>query len=151
MKFASFLIPAVLLALITTTLVVVSCTKNNSGTPTLSLVSINTTVQAYDSLRMTFKFTGGNNVSNGTLWSIRNRINQLPPTNQSGSDTVPFQLPSFSAGSGQIYLSLPWQGYLNESAKKNDTLFLKLYIQEANDSTIISDTVHSPQIVVLYQ
>jgi hypothetical protein len=74
MKLGSFLIPAVLLALITTTLVVIGCSKNNSGKPTLSLVSINTTVQAYDSLRITFKFTGGNNVSNGTLWSIRDRI-----------------------------------------------------------------------------
>jgi hypothetical protein len=151
MKLGSFLIPAVLLALITTTLVVIGCSKNNSGKPTLSLVSINTTVQAYDSLRITFKFTGGNNVSNGTLWSIRDRINQLPVTNGSGDDTVPFPLPSFSGGSGQIYLSLPWQGYLNETATQNDTLFFKFYVQEANDSSMVSDTVYSPQIVVLYQ
>ena len=146
----SILIPAVLMALITTTLVVVSCSKNNSGKPTLSLVSINTTVQANDSLRMTFKFTGGNSISNGMMWSIRDRINQLPVTNQSGGDTVNFQLPTFSSASGQIYLSLPWQGYLNETATQNDTFFFKFYVQSA-DTTLTSDTVKSPQIVVLYQ
>jgi hypothetical protein len=150
MKPGSFLIPAVLLALITTTLVVVSCSKNNSGKPTLSLVSINTTVQVNDSLRVTFKFTGGASINNGLLWSIRNRINQLPPTNPSGGDTVNFQLPSFSGGSGEIYLSLPWQGYLNETATQNDTLYFKFYVQDATDS-VTSDTVNSPQVVVLYQ
>jgi hypothetical protein len=150
MKPSPFLIPAVLLALITTTLVVVSCTKNNSGKPTLSLVSINTTVQANDSLRITFKFTGGATINNGLMWSIRDRINVNPATNLSGGDTVNFQLPSFSGASGQIYLSLPWQGYLNETATENDTFLFKFFVQNA-DTTMTSDTVNSPQIIVLYQ
>jgi hypothetical protein len=147
----SFLIPALLVALITTTLVVVSCSKNNSGKPSIKLESINTTVQVNDSMRVTFKFTGGGNISNANFWSIRNRINQLPPTNPSGGDTISFQLPSFSGNSGEIYFSLPWNGYLNETATENDTFFFKFYVQSLTDSTVISDTVNSPQIVVLYQ
>jgi hypothetical protein len=150
MKIGSFLIPAVLVALITTTLVAVSCNKNNSGKPTLSLASINTTVQVNDSMRVTFKFTGGGQISNGYLWSIRNRVNVNPLTNQSGGDTINFQLPSFSGNSGEIYFSLPWQGYLSETATENDTFFFKFYVQNA-DTTMTSDTVNSPQVVVLYQ
>jgi hypothetical protein len=149
----SFLIPAVLVTLIVTTLIVVSCNKNNSGKPTLSLESINTTVQANDSMRVTFKFTGGGQISNGLFWSIRNRINVNPLTNQSGSDTINFTLPSFSGNSGQIYFSLPWNGYLNETSSENDTFLFKFFVQNADTSvtTLTSDTVKSPQVVVLFQ
>jgi len=150
MNLGSILIPAVLVTLVAATLIVVSCNKNNSGKPTLSLESINTTVQVNDSMRVKFKFTGGGQISNGYLWSIRDRINQLQVTNQSGGDTISFQLPSFSANSGEIYFSLPWQGYLNETATENDTFFFKFYVQNA-DTTMTSDTVNSPQVVVLYQ
>ncbi|HET6254770.1 MAG TPA: hypothetical protein VFE32_11880 [Puia sp.] len=150
MKHGSFLIPAVLLALITTTLIVISCKKSNNGKPTLSLESISNPVQVNDSLRIRFKFTGGGSITNGLLWSLRNRINQLPATNPSGGDTVYFQLPSFSGGSGEIYLSLPWQGYLNETATENDSDIFKFYVQNAVDSTT-SDTITTKAIVVLYQ
>lgn len=149
-KFGSILIPAVLVTLITATLVVASCNKNSSGNPTLSLESINTTVQVNDSMRVKFKFTGGSQISNGYLWSIRDRTNVNQLTNQSGGDTISFPLPSFSANSGEIYFSLPWQGYLNETATENDTFLFKFYVQNA-DTTLTSDTVKSPQIVVLYQ
>jgi hypothetical protein len=152
MKFGSFLIPVVLLSLITTTLIVVSCSKNNSGKPTLKLESISTPVFVNDSLRATFKFTGGSSISNGLFWSIRHRLNQLPPTNASGGDTVSFDLPKFSGGSGEIYISLPWQGYLNETATQNDTLTFSFYVMNTStaDSTT-SDTVNTSQIIVLYQ
>jgi hypothetical protein len=149
----SFLIPATLVTLIVTTLVVISCNKNNSGKPTLSIESINTTVQANDSMRVTFKFTGGSQISNGLFWSIRNRINVNQLTNQSGSDTINFSLPAFSGNSGQIYFSLPWNGYLNETSTENDTFLFKFFVQNADTSvtTLTSDTAKSPQIVVLYQ
>jgi hypothetical protein len=146
----SILIPALLVTLIVTMLVVVSCNKNNSGKPSISLESINTTVQANDSMRCTFKFTGGGQISNGYFWSIRIRTNVNPLTNQSGSDTINFQLPSFSGNSGEIYFSLPWNGYLNETATENDTFTFRFYVQNA-DTTLTSDTVNSPQIVSLYQ
>jgi hypothetical protein len=146
----SFLIPAVLVTLIVTTLVVVSCSKNSNCTPSISLQSINRTVQAYDSMRVSFKFTCGTAISNGNFWSIRNRTNVNQLTNQSGSDTTEFTLPSFSGNSGQIYFSLPWNGYLNETNNENDTFLFKFYVQNA-DTTMTSDTVYSPQVVVLFQ
>jgi hypothetical protein len=150
MKPGSFLIPALLLALIVTTLVAISCTKNNSGKPSLSLVSINTTVQAHDSMRATFKFTQGKAVSNGSLSWIRSRLNQAPPFYLSGADTTGYQLPVFSANNGEIYLSLPWDGYLNTGSPENDTLVFRFFLANAADSAI-SDTITSPQIVVLFQ
>jgi hypothetical protein len=153
MKPGSFLIPSLLLALIVTVLVVVSCNKNNSGKPTLSLESISTPVQVNDSMRVRFKFTGGGTISNGYLWSIRHRTNQLQATNQSGSDTVQFDLPSFSANTGEIYLSLPWQGYLNETATENDSDYFQFFVQSATDSTAnsTSDTVTTKQIIIIFQ
>jgi hypothetical protein len=149
-KPGSFLIPAVLVALIVTTLAVISCSKNNSGKPTLSLVSINTTVQVNDSMRVTFKFTDGGAVSNNNLWWIRTRLNTVPPTDSSGADTTGYQLPSFTGHSGEIYISLPWQGYLSTSGPVSDTDMFRFYLTNANDSAI-SDTVKVPQIIVLEQ
>jgi hypothetical protein len=150
MKPFSFLLPGLLLTMIVTVLVVVSCNKNNNGKPTLSLESISNPVQVNDSLRIRFKFSGGGAITNGFLWSIRHRINVLPVTNQSGSDTVQFDLPSFSGNSGELYLSLPWQGYLNETATQNDTDYFQFFVQSANDSTT-SDTVTTKNVVILFQ
>jgi hypothetical protein len=129
---------------------VISCNKSNSGKPTLSLVSINTTIQANDSMRVTFKFTDGGAVSNNNLWWIRTRLNTLPASYPSGLDTTGYQLPSFTGHSGEIYLSLPWQGYLNTGSPYNDTLQFRFYLTNAADSAI-SDTVTTPQIIVLFQ
>ena len=62
MKPGSILIPVLSALLITATIVIVSCSKNNSGKPFLKLESINTTVQVNDSMRATFKFCGGNSL-----------------------------------------------------------------------------------------
>jgi hypothetical protein len=149
-KPGSFLIPALLVALITTTLVVISCSKTNSGSPSLKLESINTTVQVNDSMRATFKFTNGSAVSNSYLAWIRTRLNQAPALYPSGLDTFSYQLPSFSGNSGEIYLSLPWNGYLSTGSPENDTLVFRFYLTNAADSAI-SDTVTTPQIVVNFQ
>jgi hypothetical protein len=149
-KPGSILLPALLVAFITTILVVISCSKNNATTATLSLESINTTVQVNDSMRVTFKFKGGNIVSNNNLSWIRTRLNQAPALYPSGLDTFGYQLPSFTGNSGEIYISLPWNGYLNTGSPENDTLVFRFYLTNA-DSVAISDTVTTPQIVVLYQ
>ncbi|HEV2354913.1 MAG TPA: hypothetical protein VGR89_11750 [Puia sp.] len=150
MKPGSFLIPALLLALIVTAVAVVSCSKNSSGKPTLKLESISSPVQVNDSMRAHFRFTGGTAISNGYFWSIRHRLNILQATDTAGADTVSFQLPTFSSNTGEIYFSLPWQGYLNETATQNDTMVFKFFVQTA-DSTQTSDTIASPQIIILYQ
>ena len=54
MKPGSLLIPIVLIAL-----TVIGCSKNSGGKPSLSLESINTTVQVNDSMRSMFKFSSG--------------------------------------------------------------------------------------------
>jgi hypothetical protein len=119
MKPGSLLIPILSALLITATLTVVSCSKNNSGKPTLKLESISSTVAMNDSMRAMFKFTAGKLLSNGTFWSIRTRINQdpIPVGDSSGNDTLSWQIPSFSASSGEMRYSLPWYGYLAESSQ----------------------------------
>lgn len=149
MKSGSFLIPAISAVLLTSLLIVVSCSKSNSGKPSLKLTSISTTVQVNDSMRASFKFTSGGALSNGTFYSIRTRTNTLPVTNQAGGDTVSLQIPSFSASSGEMTFSLPWNGYLSETATENDTFVFKFFVQTVD--SISSDTVTTPQIVVLYQ
>jgi hypothetical protein len=150
MKSGSLLIPGLLVATFLTVLIVISCNKNNSSKPSFSLESISTPVHVNDSMRMRFKFTGGGSISNGTLWSIRLRQNQNPPSYVPGADTFPFPFPTFSGNSGELYFSLPWQGYLNESAAENDTDIFKFYIVSGNDS-LTSDTITSPQVVILFQ
>jgi len=149
MKPGSLLIPALSALLITSTIVIVSCSKNSSCESSLKLESISTIVQVNDSMRASFKFTGCKALSNGTFWSIRTRINQLPPTDSSGEDTLSLQIPAFSANSGEITFSLPWQGYLSETATENDTFVFKFFVHTPD--SLSSDTVTSPQIVVLFQ
>jgi hypothetical protein len=149
-KPGTFLIPALLMAFIVTILLAISCSKSNNGRPTLKLESVNTTVQVNDSMRTTFKFTDGPAISNGTLAWIRTRLNQAPALYPSGLDTFGYQLPSFSGNSGEIYLSLPWNGYLSTGSPENDTLVFKFWLIDGTDS-LTSDTVTTPQIIVLYQ
>ena len=150
MKPRSILIPALFIVFVVTASVALSCKKSNSNTPTLSLESISSLVQPNDSMRAHFKFTGGGTISNGFFWSIRKRLNQDQATDTSGGDTVSFQLPTFSGNSGEITFSLPWQGYLSETAMENDTFMFKFYVKSP-DSTKTSDTVISPKIIVLFQ
>jgi hypothetical protein len=146
MKFAYFLISVFLVALI-----VVSCHKNNSGKPTLTLASINTTVLMNDSMRVLFNFTNsGGTLGNGTFFSLRTRINQNPPANESGGDTVTTPIPDFSGSSkGQFRYALPWDGYLSSGGKENDTLVFKFYA--LTPDSVSSDTITSPKIVILNQ
>jgi hypothetical protein len=146
----AFLIPCLLVASIVTVFIAISCNKTNGGKATLSLESISTPVFPNDSCRIRFKFTGGSSISNGTIWLIRRRINQLPADNPSGGDTVNYQLPSFSANTGEIYWSIPWSGYLSETSTQNDSDFFRFWVQDGKD-TLTTDTVNSPQVIVLFQ
>ena len=95
MKSGSFLIPASLIVLSVTTLIVAGCSKSSNGKPKLSLASINTTVQLNDSLVATFKFSGAS-VSGGYFVSIRTRLNQQPPEDPT-LDTLSSAIPTYSA------------------------------------------------------
>ena len=149
MKPGSFLIPATLIVLTVSTLIVVGCSKNSGGKPKLSLESINTTVQLNDSLVAMFKFSGGS-VSGGTFVSIRNRLNQQPPADPP-LDTIPNPIPTYSATSGEYRYSLPQNTSAVSSGSPGppDTLKWQFYTLTAD--SISSDTVTSPLIIVLNQ
>jgi hypothetical protein len=146
MKPGQILIPAALIIL-----VIVSCNKSGSGSkPKLTLESINTTIQVDDSMRALFKFSNGTSLPNGNFYSIRIRLNQAPPSDSAGPDTLQTPLPSFTnTSNGEIRYALPWDGYLSETGFQNDTLIFKFFVLTADN--VSSDTITSPQIVVLYQ
>jgi hypothetical protein len=79
--------------LIASTLVMVSCSKNNSGKPPLKLESINTTVQVNDSMRARSNSPAAPPSSNGTFWSIRTASTSCPlpiPPARTPSSLNPF-------------------------------------------------------------
>ena len=147
MKPGYFLIP-VLLIVLTAILFAGSCTKSSGGKPTIKLESITTTVQPNDSMIATFKF-GGASASNGYFYSIRVRLNQAPVTQMVGPDTIYNPIPSYSASSGQYRYVLDWDDYLSETANQNDTMVFKFFVLTAD--SISSDTITSPQIVIINQ
>lgn len=149
MKSGSFLIPATLIILTVTTLIVVGCSKNSSGKPKLSLTSITTTVQLNDSLVATFKFSGGS-VSGGTFYSIRNRLNQQPQLNPT-TDTIPNGIPIYSATSGEYRYALAQNTSAVSSGSPGppDTLKWQFYTLTAD--SVSSDTVTSPVVIVINQ
>jgi hypothetical protein len=133
---------------------VIGCGKNGGkGKPKLSLESVNTTVQHDDSMRALFKVSNAGGLSNGTFFAIRNRLNQLAlnPGDSVGIDTFPVGIPSFSANNAEFRFALPAQGFLSESGphNQNDTLIYQFFVM--TQDSVSSDTIKTPQIVVLYQ
>ena len=145
MKPGSLLLPVISVLLVT--LIILSCNKNNSGKPSISLESVNSTVQPNDSMRALFKFSSGGALGNGYFYSIRTRLNQVPPTDSTSSDTIQLPIPAFSGNSGEFRLALPWNGYLSETAGQNDSLTFKFYV--VTTGNVSSDTVGSPEIIIL--
>ena len=148
MKPGYLLISAFLLALV----IGIACTKGNTAKkPQLSLVSITKTVQTNDSMTAVFNFTNsGGTLGNGNFVSIRNRLNQAPPYQQLGSDTLYTSIPDFGGASkGQFTLVLDYSDYLGESEGShiNDTMTFKFFA--LTPDSLSSDTITSPQIVVL--
>jgi hypothetical protein len=152
MKPGQFLIPA-LLILSAIALVIAGCSKSNSGSkPSISIKSINTTVEAGGSLVAILNFTSNaQDLSGGTFVAIRNRLNQrpLPPTTVS-QDTLTNVIPQFpDQQKGEFDFSVDWATYLHQSDQENDTIVFKFAaVDRAGNS---SDTITSPKIVVKYQ
>jgi hypothetical protein len=144
----------ILVSVLSSALIVgIGCSKSNSrAKPKISLESINTVVKPGDSLRATFKLTNGSGASNGTFYAIRNRLNQtpLPPNDSIGVDTFSNLLPSFSASIANIRFALE-HDFLNPSSQinQNDTIIYQFFV--LTPDSVSSDTIKSPQIVVLYK
>jgi hypothetical protein len=149
MKSGSFLIPASLIVLSVTTLIVAGCSKSSNGKPKLSLASINTTVQLNDSLVATFKFSGAS-VSGGYFVSIRTRLNQQPPEDPT-LDTLSSAIPTYSATSGEYRYSLAQNTNAVSSGSPGppDTLRWQFFTLTAD--SVSSDTVTSPIVIVINQ
>jgi hypothetical protein len=148
MKPASFLIPALLV------LVVVSCSKNNSSSkPSLSIQSMNTTVEPGGILDVKLKFTNGGNLSGANFLAIRVRLNTIPLPSvitPSGSDTVITTIPDFPGQqSGVFDYTMPYQGYLTTGNTTNDTLMFKF--AAITNSGVSSDTISSSPVIIVNQ
>ncbi len=127
-----------------------ACSKSNSGgRPSLTLDNISKTVDSFSNLEANFTFHNGSaSLSGGTLNSLRMRINQKPPLNVSGSDTVNSPIPDYPDQSKGTYnLELPYQGYLTTGSDENDTLIFKFWVIDIAGKS--SDTLTSPKVVIL--
>jgi hypothetical protein len=124
-----------------------SCSKSGgSGKPTVSIESINNPIQPDQDLDVNLKFTNGSDLSGGWLVAIRTRVNQIPPLNTIGGDTIVAQLPTYeSTEKGELEFTQPYQGYLHYDDHINDTLVFKFAVISA--SGVSSDTVTSAKIV----
>jgi hypothetical protein len=143
MKLSSFLIPGILVTMV---IAGWSCSKSSGGKPTLSISSITNPVQPDQDLDVDLKFSGGSNLSGGWLVAIRTRVNQIPPINTIGGDTIVAQLPTYSTtDKGELEFTQPYQGYLHFDDHINDTLIFKFAVIDANG--VSSDTISSPKIV----
>jgi hypothetical protein len=145
MKPGYLLIPAFVLFVIG-----IGCSKDNTGKkPRISLESINTTVQPNDSMVAMFKFTNhGGTLGNGTFVSIRNRLNQGPPADSVGPDTLYTTIPDFGgANNGEFRFALNSNDYLSEGGHTNDTLVFQFYA--LTPDSVSTDTISSPQIVII--
>ena len=153
MKPGYFLLPILVIFLI-----VGSCKKGNTSThPKLSLESITTIVHGNDSLHPSdsmvalFKFTNsGGTLGNGSFYSIRIRLNQLPPNSSTaGVDTLESFIPDFGgAGTGEFRYVLDGNSStLTYGGPPNDTLIFKFFALTPDSAS--TDTVTSPKIIVI--
>lgn len=145
MKPGSFLIPVILCSI-----VIFSCSKSSSSVkPQFTLTSIDKNpVPINDSLVVHFKFTTGS-VSNGYFVSVRTRLNQRPPQNVAGSDTLVNPVPDLEGASkGEFRYALP-SDYLQTGSGQNDTIIMQYFVLTSSGKS--SDTISSPKIIALYQ
>lgn len=134
-----------------------ACVKSSTSKHAqLSLESITKTVYSadsagVDSMTALFKFNNsGGTLGNGTFVSIRQRLNQVAPLIPVGDDTLYSTIPDFGGVSkGEFKYVLDYQGYLGEGAAQhiNDTFVFKFFA--LTPDSLSSDTVTSPQIIVI--
>jgi len=130
---------------------VVACSKDNQGKPSLSIESITSIVPAGGNMEAKIKFTQNNGkLSGGTFVAIRNRLNQTPlPPSEQPVDTITGPIPTFpDKNKGDMVFTLPWV-FLHESDIENDTIVFKFAAIDTDNHS--SDTVVSEKIVILFQ
>ena len=120
----------------------------------MSLESISKVVKPNDSMIAVFKLSNASGLNNGTFFAIRIRLNQHPILSGDtvGQDTFAVPMPDYrSASSAELRFGLPSQGFLNEQFKYglNDTLKYKFWA--ITPDTLSTDSITSPQFVVLSQ
>lgn len=148
MKLGKFLIPVILV--IGTAL---GCSKSGEkAKPTFTLESIEKNpIKDNDSLVVHFKFNNnGGRVASGTFVSIRNRQNQVPPSDVSAGDTLRNFIPDFEGASkGEFRYALPRSGYMSMSTSihLNDTIIMRFFV--LSNTGVSSDTINSPKIIVI--
>ncbi|HXO77250.1 MAG TPA: hypothetical protein VN824_18480, partial [Puia sp.] len=135
MKPGSLLIPVIAVSIVS--LIIFGCSKSGSGSkPQITLISIDKNpVNLNDSLVVHFKFSNGGKVENGYFISIRNRINEAPPSDASGNDTLVNPIPDLEGASkGEFRYALETNGYLSESTSihQNDTIIMKYFVLSAS-------------------
>ena len=138
-------------------LTIYACTKGSTAKkPKITLESITRTVYSSDSLGVdsmvaTFKFeNSGGTLGNGNFVSIRLRQNQVPPQFPLSVDTLYTPIPDFGGASkGEFKLVFNYSDYLGESASLhiNDTMLFKFFA--LTPDSLSSDTITSPQIIIL--
>jgi len=144
-KSVSFLVPMVTLLLIIA-VAMAACSKSSSGKPKISLESITSPVQPDEQLDIKLKFTNGASLSEGTMWVERTRLNQIPPVNTLGGDTVTYSIPDYNkVQQGEMVYSQQYQGYLHFDDHINDTLVFRIVV--TTTSGVSSDTLTTPKIV----
>jgi hypothetical protein len=151
MNRALLTIPAFLILLLS--LVLFSCSKDKYTTkPQLKLTSINTVVPVNGQLEAKFEYTSKpGDIGGGTMLAIRNRLNQDSVLVGAGNtDTLPSQFPSFpTTPKAEIEYDIDWQSLHEDSNNLNDTIIMKYALIDAAGNS--SDTISSPQIVILHE
>jgi hypothetical protein len=126
------------------TLAIWSCSKSNNGKPKISIASITSEIPKGGNLTVDLKFSSSNKLD--TLKVNRIRINQDPPQNVPGGDSLHISIPDYSAQKGELEFVQPYDGYLTFGDNENDTLIFQFIVVDVNK--ISSDTVTSPKVVV---
>ncbi|MDP4150269.1 MAG: hypothetical protein Q8927_14740 [Bacteroidota bacterium] len=127
----------------------VSCSKDKFATkPSLSIKSINTTVEVQGILDVLFQYTSKKgNLGQGTFVVIRNRLNQEPvPINSANTDTLTGPIPSYpDNSSAEFELKLDWNT-LHETDDQDDSVIMKFAAIDRDGHS--SDTIQSPLIII---
>jgi hypothetical protein len=127
----------------------VSCSKDKFGTkPSLSIKSINTTVEVQGILDAVFTYTSKKgNLGRGNFVVIRNRLNQEPvPVNGGNTDTLTGPIPDYpDQSTAEFELKLDWNT-LHETDDQDDSVIMKFAAIDRDGNS--SDTILSPLIII---